>query len=197
MKLREHQVMLRSDRVVLRPMTEGDWAIVAKWETDPEIIHWADTGIVTSRTVAEVRQIFRVVSQRALCFIVELDGKPIGDGWLQEMNLEKLLKAYPGLDCRRIDLVIGEKDLWGRGLGVDIIRTLARFAFEQEKADMVFGITGDYNEQSQGAFMKAGFSLVMKLEEPPPGRAKLSYVFAVVRSAFNTSGKTGKGLKEE
>ena len=184
MKLREHRVTLRGDRVVLRPLTEGDWAVVAKWETDPEIIHWADTGIVASRTVEEVRQIFRTVSQHAFCFIVEFEGRPIGDGWLQEMNLEKVLRSYPGLDYRRIDLVIGEKDLWGRGLGVDIIRTLARFAFEQEKADMVFGITGDYNERSQGAFMKAGFSLVMKLEEPPPSRAKLSYTFAVAKSAF-------------
>jgi len=96
-------------------MTEGDWAVVREWETDPEIIHWADTGIVASRTVEEVRQIFRTVSQHAFCFIVEFDGRPIGDGWLQEMNLEKILRSYPGLDCRRIDLVIGEKDLWGRG----------------------------------------------------------------------------------
>lgn len=184
MRLREHGITLHGERVFLRPMTEDDWKIVAKWETDPEIIHWADTGLVAMRTAEEVKKIFRKVSQHAFCFIIELGEKPIGDGWLQEMNLEKILQEYPGLDCRRIDLVIGEKELWGRGLGADIIRTLTRFAFEQEKADMVFGIPGDYNERSQGAFMKAGYSLVMKLEEPPPSRAKLSYVFAIDKSAF-------------
>jgi RimJ/RimL family protein N-acetyltransferase len=183
MKLREHQVTLQGERVLLRPMTEDDWETEAMWETDPEIIHWADTGLATSRTLEEVKKIFCKVSQHAYCFIIELDGKPIGDGWLQEMNLARVLRRYPGRDCRRIDLVIGEKELWGRGLGADTIRTLTRFAFEREKADIVFAVIGDYNERSQSAFMKSGYSLVMKLEEPS-GRARLSYVFAVDRSAF-------------
>jgi RimJ/RimL family protein N-acetyltransferase len=184
MRLREHQVTLQGERVFLRPMTEEDWGTVAKWETDPEIIHWADTSRVTSRTVEEVQKIFRKVSENAYCFIIELEGKPIGDGWLQGMNLTKVLRRYPGRDCRRIDLAIGEKELWGRGLGADTIRTLTRFAFEREEADMVFAIIGDYNERSQSAFMKSGYSLVMKIEEPPPSRAKLSYVFAIDKSAF-------------
>jgi aminoglycoside 6'-N-acetyltransferase len=184
MRLREHKVTLRGERVCLRPMREDDWEVVAKWETDPEIIRWADTSRVESRTVEEVQEIFRKVSQHAHCFIIELDGKPIGDGWLQEMNLEPILQKYPERDCRRIDLVIGEKELWGRGLGADVIRTLTKFALEQEKADMVFAVIGDYNERSQSAFMKAGYSLVLKLEEPPPSRAKLSYAFAIDKSAF-------------
>jgi ribosomal-protein-alanine N-acetyltransferase len=184
MRLRKHQVTLQGERVLLRPMTEDDWETVARWETDPEIIHWADTGLITSRTLEEVQKIFCRVSRHAYCFIIELDGKPIGDGWLQEMNLARVLHRYPGRDCRRIDLAIGEKELWGRGLGADTIRTLTRFAFEREKADMVFAIIGDYNERSQSAFMKSGYSLVMKLEEPPSGRARLSYVFAIDKSAF-------------
>jgi aminoglycoside 6'-N-acetyltransferase len=184
MKLREHKVTLRGERVFLRPMTEDDWAIIVKWETDPEVIRWADTSRVASRAEEEVKRIFRTVSQHAYCFIIELDKKPIGDGWLQEMNLEPILQEYPKQDCRRIDLAIGEKKLWGRGLGADIIRALTHFAFEQEKADMVFAIIGDYNERSQSAFMKSGYSLVMKLEEPPPSQARLSYVFAIEKSAF-------------
>jgi RimJ/RimL family protein N-acetyltransferase len=184
MRLREHKFTLQGERVSLRPMTEDDWVMVAKWETDPEILYWADTDPVESRTVKEVQDIFHEVSQHGYCFIIELDGNPIGDGWLQEMNLERILKEYPKLDCRRIELVIGEKELWGRGLGMDVIRTLTRFAFDHEKADMVFGILGDYNERSQWAFMKAGYSLVMKLEEPPPSKAKLSYVFGIDKSAF-------------
>jgi RimJ/RimL family protein N-acetyltransferase len=165
-------------------MTEDDWEVVGKGETDPEIIRWADTSRAESRTLEEVQQIFRKVSQHAFCFIIELEGRPIGDSWLQEMNVKKVLRAYPGRDCRRIDLVIGEEELWGRGLGTDTIRTLTRFAFEREKADMVFAIIGDYNERSQLAFMKSGYSLVMKLEEAPPSRAKLNYVFAIDKSAF-------------
>lgn len=34
MKLTEHDVVLRGERVVLRPMTEGDWDTLLKWNSD-------------------------------------------------------------------------------------------------------------------------------------------------------------------
>ena len=165
-------------------MTEDDWTIMTKWETDPEVLYWADTDPVEARTLAEAQAIFRGVSQRAYCFIIELEGKPVGDCWLQEVNLEKILKKFPGKDCRRIDLVIGEKGLWGQGLGTDVIRTLTKFAFNHGKADLIFGILGDNNERSQRAFTKAGYSIVMKLKEPTQSKAKFSHVLAIEKSAF-------------
>jgi hypothetical protein len=33
-KLREHDVVLWGERVVLRPMTEGDWDTLLKWNSD-------------------------------------------------------------------------------------------------------------------------------------------------------------------
>jgi aminoglycoside 6'-N-acetyltransferase len=185
LKLREHRFTLTGERVFLRPMTENDWTLVTPWETDPEVLYWSDMEPITSRTLEEVQAIFRSVSQHAYCFIIEYQGDPIGDCWLQEMNLEHILKKYPGKDCRRIDLVIGEKGLWGKGLGTDVIRTLTGFVFDHEKADMVFGIPGDHNQRSQRAFEKAGYSLVMKLEEKPPSRATYSHVLAIEKAAFS------------
>lgn len=184
LNFRGHTFALKGERVHLRPMTENDWATVAVWETDSEVLYWADTDFVDSRSLDEVKGIFRTVSQTAYCFIVELNGKPIGDCWLQEMNVKKILKKYPKINCRRIDLVIGEKGLWGKGLGTDVIRTLTRFAFEHEKADMVFGITGDYNQRSQRAFEKACYQQVIKLKEPKGSRAKYCLALAVDKTTF-------------
>jgi hypothetical protein len=33
-KLREHDVVLWGERVVLRPMTEGDWDTLLRWNSD-------------------------------------------------------------------------------------------------------------------------------------------------------------------
>jgi hypothetical protein len=33
-KLREHDVVLWGERVVLRPMTEGDWDTLLKWNSN-------------------------------------------------------------------------------------------------------------------------------------------------------------------
>ena len=63
-------------------MTEDDWATISKWETDPEVIWWADTDPVNSRSLEEVQDILRSVSQTAYCFVIELDGTPIGSCWL-------------------------------------------------------------------------------------------------------------------
>jgi RimJ/RimL family protein N-acetyltransferase len=84
--------------------------------------------------------------------------RAIGECWLQEMNIERILSSYPDRDCRRIDLTIGEKDFWGHGYGTDAIRALTRFGFEDECADIIFGAeVGDYNPRCRRAFEKAGY----------------------------------------
>lgn len=137
--LKTHSLTLRGERVILRPMTEGDWNLLFRWNSDPEVLYYSEGDNVDSRTLAEVQSIYRGVSQQALCFIAEVGGKPIGEGWLQRLNLPRLLEQHPGLDCRRIDLCIGEKSCWGKGLGTEIIRLLVDLGFGREGADLIFG----------------------------------------------------------
>ncbi|MHC4593186.1 MAG: GNAT family N-acetyltransferase, partial [Planctomycetota bacterium] len=136
--IREHNVTLRDEDLVLRPMTEADWDILSEWNCDPEVLYYSEGDHVQEYDLARVQQIYRGTSQNAFCFVIEFEGAPIGECWLQRMNLERILAEYPGRDCRRIDLMIGEKELWGRGLGTRTIRLLVELAFGQEKADAVF-----------------------------------------------------------
>ena len=98
-------------------MTEDDWDILLKWNSDPEVLYYSEGDNITSRNLEEVQGIYRWVSQTAFCFMIEVGGMPIGECWLQRMNLERILEKYPNADCRRIDLMIGEKAFWGQGLG--------------------------------------------------------------------------------
>ncbi len=153
MFLKTHSIILQSLLIKLRPLTEADWPTLLAWNSDPEVLYYSDGNDVQAYNLDEVQSIYRTVSQTALCFMIELDGRPIGEAWLQRMNLERILVDYPGYDLRRIDLMIGEKALWGRGLGTEAIRLLTELAFEQEGADYVFaaGIV-DYNPRSLRAF---------------------------------------------
>jgi RimJ/RimL family protein N-acetyltransferase len=180
MVLNTHNYRLTGERVVLRPITEDDWQIIEVWETDPEVIYWADSDPKETRTIEEVQYIFRSVSQNAYCFIVEVENVPIGSCWLQHMNIGEILKKYLDQSCWRIDLALG-KESWGQGFGTDIIHTLTQFAFEHEKADIVFGGVSDYNERSQRTFIKAGYQPVMKLEDPPGSKAQYTYWHAISR----------------
>jgi RimJ/RimL family protein N-acetyltransferase len=154
-ELREHGLHLQGERVVLRPMTEGDWKHVLAWNADPEVLMWSD-GTAKVRPEEDTKDIYRSVSRFAFVFIIEHEGEPIGECWLQQMNLPEFLAAHPDKDLRRIDLMIGRKDLWGQGLGTDTIRTLVKFGFEQQGADGIFGIVESENIRSRRAFEKAG-----------------------------------------
>jgi aminoglycoside 6'-N-acetyltransferase len=176
LQLRTHTITLHSDRIVLRPMTEQDWPTLLRWNSDPEVLYYAEGDDVSSYSLEEVQGIYRSVSQNAFCFMAELGGQPFGEGWLQRMNLVRILHKYPGLDCRRIDLMIGEKTLWGKGLGTEMIKLLTAFAFEQEKANAVFGCDiADYNSRSLHAFLKAGYQLDATIPQPPGNKAQCCY----------------------
>jgi RimJ/RimL family protein N-acetyltransferase len=184
MKLREHQIVLSGERVVLRPMTEQDWDMLLRWNSDPEVLYFAEGSDVTAYDLADVQGIYRVTSQTAFCFIAEVDGTPMGEGWLQAMNEARILRKYPDQACRRIDLMIGEKVLWGHGYGTDIIRTLTRFGFEQARADRIYGCgIWDYKVRSLGAFQKVGYQIETKTECPPGQKGRYEYDLVLTRAA--------------
>jgi hypothetical protein len=94
-------------------MTEDDWDLLLEWNSDADVLYFAEGDHVTSRSRPEVQAIYRHTSQSAYCFIAEAEGRAVGECWLQHMNLPRILARYPEADCRRIDLLIGEKDLLG------------------------------------------------------------------------------------
>jgi len=188
-RLRIHDVQLSDVDLLLRPMTEEDWPVLLRWNSDPEVLHYAEGSTITKRTLEETQRIYRGVSQHAFNLIAELDGRPIGDCWLQEMNLERVLSRYPSaMDLRRIDLTIGEKNLWGQGWGTRIIRVLVRFAFEKCGAEALFGCdVSDYNPRSQRAFEKNGFVVDQVIPQPPGRKAKVVFDLVLTRERYDAA----------
>ena len=193
MKLRKHSLILPGQRVALRPMTERDWDILLKWNNDPEILYYSEGDDVSSHTLERVQKIYRSVSQSAFCFMMECSGRLVGECWLQRMNLDRILMKYPEMDCRRIDLVIGEKTLWGHGLGTEVIGTLTRFAFEDERAEFVFGCDiADYNPHSLRAFQKNGYEIHSKMRQFRGGKARFVYDVVLSRHQYHARNKNSE-----
>jgi len=182
--LRRHSIALEGGCVILRPLVETDWAILARWNDDPDVLYYSEGDDVQSRPIEDVKGIYCEVSQTGFCFIIEVDGEPIGECWLQEMNFERILARYPDKDCRRIDISIGEKDRWGKGYGTDTIRILTKFGFERENADYIFGCgIADYNPRSRRAFEKAGYTLDRCIKSESP-KAKWEYDLVLGREDY-------------
>ena len=173
-KLKTHKISLRGPRVRLRPLTEDDWDLLLKWNNDPTVLYYSEEDDVHSWSLRELREMYRATSRIALLFIIEVKAerkerkgfpsgwKPIGDAWLEEMNLQHWLKRYPKKDMRRLPVFIGEKDEWGKGYGGETIGLLLELAFE-EGAELVFACgIWDYNQRCLRAFEKHGFKVVRK-----------------------------------
>jgi RimJ/RimL family protein N-acetyltransferase len=158
-RLTPHDVRLGDGALVLRPMTEDDWPTLERWMRDPEVLWWSEGADVTSYSPEEVRGIYRQMSSLGYAFVAELDGHPIGEVCLQRVNLDRVRARYArDADLRRMPITIGEKELWGRGLGTRIIRLLTRHAFEMEGADAVIACgVSDTNVRSRRAFEKNGY----------------------------------------
>ncbi len=191
MRVRRHDVTLRAGAVNLRPLTEGDWGLVLGWWNDAEIAYFSDSN-EGAYSLAQVQGIVRGISRTAFCFVIEFEGRPVGECWLQQMNMERILRRYPGLDCRRIDIEI-QKDHWGRGIGSTAIGLLVGFGFETEGADAIFAmdVAGD-NPGSRRAFEKAGFELYDTVEQPAGARASLSHDLVIWKQAHRR--KAGRGV---
>ncbi|NLI99373.1 GNAT family N-acetyltransferase [bacterium] len=168
--LRKHDVVLETSTsrglaLRLRPMTEGDWEVLHKWNSDPDVLYWSEEDDIECWQLEDMIGMYRMVSERAYCFIIEAEGKPIGECWLQQMNLEEISARFPDKDVRRMPIMIGEKDYWGSGAGTAVIRALTEFAFLREGADMMFAcaIKGN-NARCLRAFEKAGYVFHSKEE---------------------------------
>jgi RimJ/RimL family protein N-acetyltransferase len=187
-QIREHNVILSDGQLTLRPMTENDWDLLFKWDNDPEVLYYSEGGNVTSNEIEVLHIIYRGVSREAFNFIIEFDDRPIGWCWLQKMNLDRILSLFPGKDIRRIDMAIGEKDLWGKGIGTRMIGMLTRFAFKQENADAVFGCSvADYNLRSKRTFERNGYKVFHQVPEPEGSKAEFIWDLIITRHEYMSS----------
>ncbi|MHB1001474.1 MAG: GNAT family N-acetyltransferase [Armatimonadota bacterium] len=184
-RLREHDITIIGKSIVLRPMTEDDWDILVRWNCDPEVMYFSDGNDKTSYSLNDVQNIYRSVSQNALCFVVEYAGNPIGECWLQMMNLPRIIESFPGLDLRRIDIMIGEKDFWGKGTGTESIGLLTKYGFEEENSDIIFGCDiWDYNIRSRCAFEKNGYILYQEVPIKEGSRAKVCWDMFITKERY-------------
>jgi RimJ/RimL family protein N-acetyltransferase len=189
-RLRAHDITLRADPVVLRPLSDDDWALVHKWWADPQVAYYAhnEDNEQSKYTLERVREIVSTLSQKAFCFVIEYEGRPVGECWLQEMNLPRVLERRPGRDIRRIDIEIGETEFWGRGIGTEAIRLLVDLGFRCETVDAIYACdVADYNPRSRRAFQKNGFQVVDRTERRPGAMSRYNYDLAVTREEYEAT----------
>ena len=176
--------------IVLRPLSDAHLPHLYRWMADPEVTYYTESAIGLKYDEATVRRKYGGMSQCALCFLVEANGAPVGECWLQKMNRTDVIAMYPkDADVRRIDMCIGEKEYWNKGIGTAMIGMLVDYAFAGEHADVLHCFCEDHNPRSERMWQKHGFSLVKREAEvynpkwrSPIGKWQLHY--ALTRAEY-------------
>ncbi len=173
-------------KIVLRPLTDEDLPYLYKWNSDPEVLYWCEGDDVKSHSREVVHQIYGGISQHNLCFAIEVNGEMIGECWLQKMNLPNVKAMYADhTDVRRIDMMIGEKAFWGKGIGTLFIGMLVQYAFEGEHVEILHCYCEDYNIRSRRVWEKNGFTLILTEEIPQPSKGKLQYHWRLTKDEYD------------
>ena len=174
--------------IILRPLCDEHLPLLYKWCADPEVLWWTEGGTADAGLSYEadtVHDIYGGVSQNAFCFLIEADGVPIGECWLQKMNLPDVKDMYSQtLDVRRIDMSIGEKPYWGKGIGTQFIGMMVDFAFCGEHVDVLHCLCEDYNIRSRRMWEKHGFTKVLEEPIPDSWKGKLQYHYRLTRREY-------------
>lgn len=174
--------------IVLRPLSDEHLPLLYKWNSDLEVLYWTEGDDVTEPYGEDtVHDIYGGVSQNAFCFLVEANGIPVGECWLQKMNMPDVIAMYPaGTDIRRIDMSIGEKDYWNKGIGTMLVRMLVDFAFNGEHADVLHCFCDEYNIRSQRVWEKNGFLLVQKVKHKNCKKSEYEYQYALTKQQYSS-----------
>jgi ribosomal-protein-alanine N-acetyltransferase len=132
-----------------------------KWFNDPEVTRWLETGDWPLTRGAE-EEYFRTAERQdraSVQFAVEsLQGEHVGFSGLRSIDWQSRV-AVSGS-------VIGNKDLWGRGLGTDAVKVRNRYAFDVLGLRLLIATVIADNEASLKMLAKAGYAEVGRV----PGR---------------------------
>ena len=153
----EGQMMpiIRGERVYLRAHERADIPTFVRWFNDAEMASYLSFRAPMSLAMEEAW--FTGMLERqgkdayhfTMCLIA--DDRPIGTIGL--FNIDEV-NGNAG-----IGITVGEKDLWGQGLGTDAMNALLDFGFGQLRLERLWLEVYDFNLRGRRSYEKSGFVL--------------------------------------
>lgn len=147
--------------IEFRPLTADDLPQLEDWLRREHVARWWRDDIDESLTEYRAAIEGRDPTDH---YLVLVDGRAIGmiQTYLVSdyQDWEEIVQVGPGV--AGVDILIGEEDQVGRGLGPQI---LAQFVRDVVTADAVVATVEEPNRRSWRAFEKAGFRRVRDVEE--------------------------------
>lgn len=177
--------MIKGKKVVLRKVKQKDLPLLYQWINDPEVAKfWY--GRDKPRSRQWVKKHFTPMVQgksESQCWMIELNKRPTGFMY----NTPQKEDDGPGFSGRiELDIMIGEKNQWGKGYGSDAMRVMLEFAFSKQKAERVYVLARTSNTRAINFYEKIGFQKegILRHFEKFEGKWTDSLMMAILKSEF-------------
>lgn len=139
---------IKGKKVLLRAITKEDLPLLQKWSNDPEINYMLGGWHFPSNEIDQEKWFNTLsLSSNNQRFAIETEDLGlIGMANLVDINW-KDRNGFHGM-------LLGDKDMRGKGYGVDTILTMNKYAFEELGLMRMNGSMISYNEASIGVYTK-------------------------------------------
>ncbi len=140
---------LRTERLVLRPLTMDDAADVFEYSRNPVV--GQNAGWKPHESLEETCEVMRTVFlDQPTVWGMELNGKIVGTIGL----IDDPKRSLP--EVKLLGYALGEP-YWGQGLMTEAVRAVCRFGFEQMGLIAISATTYPENARSKRVLEKVGF----------------------------------------
>ena len=138
-------------KVILRAIEEADLPTLHKWSNDPNIWYMLDGWHFPVNAVSQ-QTWFQNASKDQNNLRLVIDTPDMGIiGSINLVNIDwKNNHAFTGL-------ILGDKDIRGKGYGVDAFMAIERYAFEELHFERLDGSVIEYNEAAYNFTLKCGW----------------------------------------
>lgn len=167
--LRNVVVQVGSLRIRRMRDSEHDYALLVRWLNQPHVREWWDPDDPPA-TLASVRREHAAATgpdPATTACIIELGRRPVGFiqfyRWAASPDDAELIGGEVGERDWGLDILIGEPDLVGKGIGTLAVDLVCRQLMGERRAESVMLLTEVTNARAQRAYEKAGFRRVREV----------------------------------
>lgn len=180
-------------RVALRPLERADLnERYLSWLNDPEVTRYTETGIFPS-TAEDLENYFRSVTGSKndvmLAVVDKKSGRHIGNVKLGPIHWLHRRATF--------GILIGDKEFWGKGVGLEATRLMVEYGFERLNLHRIdLGVFAEH-EAAVRCYKQAGFKIEGRMREDLflGGEYKDRLRMGLLRSEYkpgNAGRKSGK-----
>ena len=183
-------VVLRTDRLILRPWRESDLEDLFEYASVEGV--GENAGWLPHDSIEVSRGILGKFIAEKKTFALEHGGKVVGSLGVEKYQ-EQLFPEYADLRCRELGFVLA-KPYWGRGLMPEAVNAVLGWLFTEAGLDAVFCGSFTFNARSARVQEKCGFRPVgMVLHETHYGAVFETQLRVISRAEFLAAHPSAQG----